>query len=566
MKGNGKTMRENRKLAIGIQDFRSLREQNAYYVDKTQMIEEFLESWYQVTLVTRPRRFGKTLNMSMLAEFLDCTKNSRSLFTDTKISDSYVMQELNSHPVIFLSFLNVKGDTAEELFYQLELVIKEEFEKFLFLTQEESLPDIKKKAFHQIYECLCQTGDSIQKKNCLSHAITELCQILEIFYGKKVYFLLDEYDTPFISANSGGYYHKVRGLLANMLSSALKGNPALEKAMLTGIQRAAKENIFSGLNHLIVCTVKDPEYTDCFGFSETETQNLLNYCNAEFSNEVKHMYDGYLFGNTEVYNPWSITCYAARKKLEPYWVNTGENTMIKQALAQRKEFFFQKYDTLIKTGTVNVHAELSTPYYENPSDSSLWGLFINAGMVTIQEELEDNFYKLRIPNYEVWKAYQELTAFYLQTDENHLSSMLRYLRTEAMEEFAAEYQWIFLHLPSYHDLKDENSCHMMMLGMCAFMHPYYHIDSNREHGTGRSDIRLAAKNPGFPHIILEFKYAEHEKQSLEKLAQEAIAQIKGKKYDTGMQGTVYYVGLAHWGKKVIIKWEKSQKDHCRSSD
>ncbi len=552
-------MKGDRKLAIGVQDFRSLREQNAYYVDKTQMIEEFLESWYQVTLVTRPRRFGKTLNMSMLAEFLDCTKDSRALFIETKISGSHAMQEINNHPVIFLSFLNVKGDTANELLYQLEIVIKEEYEKFLFLIHEESLPEIKKRAFQQVYECLCQTGDEIRKKSCISHAITELCQILEIYYGKKVYFLLDEYDTPFISANSGGYYHEVRGILSNMLSSALKGNRALEKAMLTGIQRAAKENIFSGLNNLIVCTVKDPEYTDCFGFSESEVQNLLQYCNAEFSDGVKNMYDGYQFGSMEVYNPWSVTCYAARKRLEPYWINTSENSIIKQALIQRKEMFFRKYNVLIETGSVNVHAELSTPYYENPSDSSLWGLFINAGMVTIQEELEENFYKLRIPNDEVWKAYQELTAFYLQTDENHLLAMLQYLRTEAMEEFAEEYQWILLHLPSYYDLKDENSYHMMMLGMCAFIQPSYKIDSNREHGMGRSDIMLYAKKPDSPHIIMEFKYAKNKKQNLEKLAQEAITQMKNRSYDTGLSGTVYYIGLAHYGKNVKIKWEKSNQ-------
>ncbi|MCI9174223.1 MAG: AAA family ATPase [Lachnospiraceae bacterium] len=549
-------MKKNNKLAIGIQDFRSLCEQNAYYVDKTQMIEEFLESWYQVTLVTRPRRFGKTLNMSMLAEFLDCTKNSRSLFAETKISCSDAMQELNGHPVIFLSFLNVKGDTAEELLYQLEIVIKEEYEKFLFLTCEEAFPDRKKQSFLQTYSSLCQPGNEIQKRNCISHGITELCQFLESYYGKKVYFLLDEYDTPFISANSGGYYHEVRGILSNMLSSALKGNSSLEKAMLTGIQRAAKENIFSGLNNLIVCTVKDPEYTDCFGFTETETAKLLHFCNAELSESVKNMYDGYQFGSTEVYNPWSVTCYAARKKLEPYWVNTSENILFKQALTQRKEPFFRKYDTLIQKGSVNVHAELSSPYYENPSDSSLWGLFINAGMASIQEELEENFYTLKIPNQEVWKSYQELTAFYLQTDENHLSSMLQHLRTEAIAEFAEEYQLILLNLPSYHDLKNENSYHMMMLGMCAFLHPYYTIDSNREHGMSRSGIMLYAKRPNLAHIILEFKYTNNQNQNLEKLALEAIAQIKNKKYDVETAGNIYYIGLAHCGKNVRIKWER----------
>lgn len=448
--------RRDRRLAIGTQDFRKLRERKAYYVDKTQMVEEFLDSWYEVTLITRPRRFGKTLNMSMLAEFLDCTKNSGDLFADTWVSDSYVMEEMNQHPVIFLSFLNVKGDCPERMLDELSITLKMEYDRYFPIINDGTLPDREKEIFYKNYECFRQKSSIEEKKSCIGHAIAELCQVLEAYYGKKVYLLLDEYDTPFISANDRGYYSEMRDILAEMLTSSLKGNPSLERAVLTGIQRVAKENIFSGLNNLIVCTVKDPEYSDCFGFTEEETAGLLEYCGVEFTEEVRTMYDGYLFGTTEVYNPWSVSCYAARKRLEPYWVNTSENSIIKNAFAQRGESFVQKYNELIEKGTVDTRVDLSVSYYEEPDDASLWGLLLNAGMLTIQERMEEGIYKLRIPNFEVREAFRELTAFYLKLEDGHIFEMLRCLRIEAMEKFAEQYQRILLKLPSYHDLKIGN--------------------------------------------------------------------------------------------------------------
>ena len=552
-----------RRLAIGTQDFRKLRERKAYYVDKTQMVEEFLESWYEVTLITRPRRFGKTLNMSMLAEFLDCTKDSAALFADTRISGSYLMEELNRHPVIFLSFLNVKGDCADRMLDELRITLKQEYERYLPIVNDGSLPDVQKKMFDCNYEHLYKAGITEEKKGCIRRAVAELCQILEVYYGKKIYLLMDEYDTPFITANAKGYYNEISDLLAEMLSSSLKGNPSLERALLTGIQRVAKENIFSGLNNLIVCTAKDPEYSDCFGFTEEETAGLLDYCGVELTEEVRTMYDGYLFGTTKVYNPWSVSCYAARKELEPYWVNTSENSILKNAFEQRGESFAGKYNELIEKGIVEAKVELAVSYYEEPDDASLWGLLLNAGMITVQEKTGDKIYKLRIPNYEVREAFQELTAFYLKVEDGHISDMLRCLRTESMEEFAEWYQRILWKLPSYHDLKSENSYHVMMLGMCAFQYRYYDVKSNRESGAGRSDIILCAKKQELPHMILEFKYTKEETEDLGELALDAIGQIKHKKYDAEMTGTVYFIGLAHFGKNVQVRWEKKEIRSCK---
>lgn len=550
--------RRKRKLAIGVQDFRFLRERKAYYVDKTQMVPEFLDSWYQVTLITRPRRFGKTMNMSMLAEFLDCTKDSAEIFAGTKISRSEWVSEMNQHPVVFLSFLNVKADSASMMAAQLGGALRGEYERYSPIIKDSSLPEEQKDSFNQIYNSLRSPDDDVESRKSIVNSIAVLCQVLEMYYGKKVYLLLDEYDTPFISANSGGYYDEVREMLTGMMRSALKGNLSIEKALLTGIQRVAKENIFSGLNNLVVCTVKDSDYEDCFGFTEEEVRDLLDYCGVPFTGEVKEMYDGYQIGMTDLYNPWSISCYAARRKLESYWVNTGENSIIKNAMEQRDDSFVRDYNTLIEQGKVEVQAELATAYYEKADDASLWGLLINAGMVTIQEQTDEDHFLVRVPNQEVWKAFRELTAFYLRVEEGHIGTMLYDLEAGKMDRFAEDYQGILMKLPSYHDLKSENSYHMMMLGMCAFMQRHYEVSSNRENGGGRGDIVLRGRKPQYPGMILEFKYTKDESQDLEELALEAISQIKDKRYDAGMDGIVYFIGLAHCGKRAEVRWEKKQ--------
>ena len=554
--GSRTSRRMERKLLIGAQDFRFLRERNAYYVDKTQMVEEFLESWYQVTLVTRPRRFGKTLNMSMLAEFLDCTKESEGIFEDTKISRSRWAAEMNRHPVVFLSFLNVKASAPDEILRLLGRAVCSEYRRYYSLISSSALPEEELRQFYEVYSVISSRENAAALKEVIGSSVVVLCNVLELYFGRKVYLLLDEYDTPFISANSGGYYSEVRDVLAGMLSFALKGNPSIEKALLTGIQRVAKENIFSGLNNLVVCTAADADYADCFGFTEKETRELLEYCGGQFTDEVRDMYDGYRIGDCELYNPWSVSCYCARKRPESYWVNTGENSILKNALAQQRSTFAEKYNTLVEEGKITVKAELSTAYYEKPNDASLWGLLINAGMVTIEERKSEEDFTVRVPNQEVWKAFQELTAFYLQVDEYEIGTILGYLKTGDIDKFAEAYRKVLLELPSYHDLKDENSYHMMMLGMCTFLRRDYDVRSNRESGNGRGDILLYTKKPVLPNLVLEFKYTKDHSKDLEELATDAVRQIKEKNYCADMQGETVLIGLAHCGKQAAVTWEK----------
>lgn len=549
--------RAKKKVLIGLQDFRRLRELHAYYVDKTMMIGEFLNSPYQITLITRPRRFGKTMNISMLAEFLDCTKDSKAIFEGTNISRTEWMVELNQCPVIFLSFLNIKSDCSKGLCELIGETVTKEYERYYSLINDSMLSDREKEKFNKIYRALADIRNMESWRICIIESIRTLCEVLSLYYGKNVYLLIDEYDTPFMSANRNGYYSEVRSVLAGFLSTSLKGNPYLERAMLTGIQRVAKENIFSGLNNLTVLTVNDSEYEDCFGFTEEEVRKLLDDFDLELTDEVKEMYDGYRFGNKDIYNPWSVTNYAVRKRLAPYWVNTAENSILKDALRERGTTFEKEYNKLIETGEITTVVSLTTAYYEHQSDASLWGLMVNAGMLTIKENLGDDYYTLRIPNQEVWSAFRELTAFSLQIDEEDMQKLFMELIRGNIDEFAERYQNILLTLPSYHDLQCENSYHMMVLGMCVFQQKNYIIESNRENGNGRADLLMRAKRSGYPNMILEFKYTKDKKEDLDKLAASAVEQMKDKKYDVNLDTPVYYIGLAHCGKQAVIHYQKS---------
>lgn len=293
-----------KKIPIGTKSFSRLVEGNYYFVDKTLMIKEFLDRVTDVTLITRPRRFGKTINMSMMAEFFDITKDSKEIFKGTKIMETPYAAEINQYPTIFISFADAKRD-KETVVSTIRTQIQNQWDKYNF-----------------VFENLKGIDD----------AISFLMERMEDYYGKEVMVFIDEYDTPFVEAHTGGFYDEVRRGLAGLLHNSLKTSTSLKYAMLTGIQRVAKENIFSDLNNLDVYTVIDNDYSEYFGFSIEETKELLEYYDLELNDEVKEMYDGYKMGDKEIYNPWFILNYARRKVLVPYWVNTSANTMLKQAI------------------------------------------------------------------------------------------------------------------------------------------------------------------------------------------------------------------------------------------
>ena len=539
-------------IPLGVVDYETLKNQNYFFIDKSMMIYDFLMRKSTVTLITRPRRFGKTINISMMSSFFDITKDSKEIFKDTKIVETEYISEMNQYPTIFISFANAKNDKWNVV-KEIKLQLRKEYDRYAHVF-EQKMTVFEQNEYESLVQGLMTKNDGILDN--IIDALSFLMERLEKYYHKKVMVFIDEYDTPFIEAHVGGYYEELRGGLSSLLHNALKTSTSLHYAMMTGIQRVAKENIFSDLNNLVVCTVKDPEYSQYFGFTEEETKQTLEYYDLSFNDEVKSMYDGYNFGEHDIYNPWSILNYASRKVLEPYWVNTSSNTMIKKAISSSDEAFERGYEELIRNGKLETTVKMDTSFFEVNNTENLWGLLVNAGYLTLHKtiSIQDSLYIIKIPNQEVQLEFRKLTAYHLKATETDLTVLFNSLKRCKKEDFEDRYRKILLTLPSYHDLKDENSYHMMLLGMCAWLSNEYEVISNREVGKGRCDIILKSKKNQISYI-LEFKYTNDSSVDLKQLAKSAIDQINSRRYDSELSGTVIRIGLAHYQKNVEIEWQ-----------
>lgn len=539
-------------IPLGVVDYETLKNQNYFFIDKSMMIYDFLMRKSTVTLITRPRRFGKTINMSMMSSFFDITKDSKEIFKDTKIVETEYISEMNQYPTIFISFANAKNDKWNVV-KEIKLQLRKEYDRYAHVF-EQKMTVFEQNEYESLVQGLMTKNDGILDN--IIDALSFLMERLEKYYHKKVMVFIDEYDTPFIEAHVGGYYEELRGGLSSLLHNALKTSTSLHYAMMTGIQRVAKENIFSDLNNLVVCTVKDPEYSKYFGFTEEETKQTLEYYDLSLNDEVKSMYDGYHFGEHDIYNPWSILNYASRKVLEPYWVNTSSNTMIKKAISSSDEVFERGYEELIRNGKLETTVKMDTSFFEVNNTENLWGLLVNAGYLTLHKtiSIQDSLYIIKIPNQEVQLEFRKLTAYHLKATETDLTVLFNSLKRCRKEDFEDRYRKILLTLPSYHDLKDENSYHMMVLGMCAWLSNEYEVISNREAGKGRCDIILKSKKNQISYI-LEFKYTNDSSVDLKQLEKSAIDQINSRRYDSDLSGTVIRIGLAHYQKNVEIEWQ-----------
>lgn len=539
-------------IPLGVVDYETLKNQNYFFIDKSMMIYDFLMRKSTVTLITRPRRFGKTINISMMSSFFDITKDSKEIFKDTKIVETEYISEMNQYPTIFISFANAKNDKWNVV-KEIKLQLRKEYDRYAHVF-EQKMTVFEQNEYESLVQGLMTKNDGILDN--IIDALSFLMERLEKYYHKKVMVFIDEYDTPFIEAHVGGYYEELRGGLSSLLHNALKTSTSLHYAMMTGIQRVAKENIFSDLNNLVVCTVKDPEYSQYFGFTEEETKQTLEYYDLSLNDEVKSMYDGYHFGEHDIYNPWSILNYASRKVLEPYWVSTSSNTMIKKAISSSDEAFERGYEELIRNGKLETTVKMDTSFFEVNNTENLWGLLVNAGYLTLHKtiSIQDSLYIIKIPNQEVQLEFRKLTAYHLKATETDLTVLFNSLKRCKKEDFEDRYRKILLTLPSYHDLKDENSYHMMLLGMCAWLSNEYEVISNREVGKGRCDIILKSKKNQISYI-LEFKYTNDSSVDLKQLAKSAIDQINSRRYDSELSGTVIRIGLAHYQKNVEIEWQ-----------
>ena len=539
-------------IPLGVVDYETLKNQNYFFIDKSMMIYDFLMRKSTVTLITRPRRFGKTINISMMSSFFDITKDSKEIFKDTKIVETEYISEMNQYPTIFISFANAKNDKWNVV-KEIKLQLRKEYDRYAHVF-EQKMTVFEQNEYESLVQGLMTKNDGLLDN--IIDALSFLMEQLEKYYHKKVMVFIDEYDTPFIEAHVGGYYEELRGGLSSLLHNALKTSTSLYYAMMTGIQRVGKENIFSDLNNLVVCTVKDPEYSQYFGFTEEETKQTLEYYDLSLNDEVKSMYDGYHFGEHDIYNPWSILNYASRKVLEPYWVNTSSNTMIKKAISYSDEAFERGYEELIRNGELETTVKMDTSFFEVNNTENLWGLLVNAGYLTLHKtiSIQDSLYIIKIPNQEVQLEFRKLTAYHLKATETDLTVLFNSLKRCQIEDFEDRYRKILLTLPSYHDLKDENSYHMMLLGMCAWLSSEYEVISNREVGKGRCDIILKSKKNQISYI-LEFKYTNDSSVDLKQLAKSAIDQINSRRYDSELSGTVIRIGLAHYQKNVEIEWQ-----------
>ena len=530
---------EGRKtLPIGTDDFRRLRENNAYYVDKTLMIKDFLEMRDEVALVARPRRFGKTLNMTMLREFFDITKDSRELFEGLAIMETEYADQINSRPVIYFTFKDCKGATADELMFLVKRNLYQEYLRYEKLLRDK----VDKDSFEtrDFYAMIDVLRNSQANYGQYSFSIQLLTQFVKNGYGIAPILLIDEYDQPIMSSYEYGYHEKLGQFFSNLYGSAMKGNSALGQALLTGVQRVAKESIFSQFNNARVYTALHKTYALYFGLTAEETEKLLADYGLKLDEKVRKKYDGYRFGDIEMYNPWSILNYADLGSLDNYWINTSSNYLVKKALQTADRRFWEKFEQLISGKEIAVWITLETSYIERDSNYSLWGLLVNSGYLTALRGVDENTAVVKIPNDEVMSEFQMLIAEISGIDGLDLKQMMSCLLNKDMKLFLELYQEIVLSCTSYMDAR-ENAYHMLFLGMCITLRGSYKVTSNLETGYGRSDITLQSLSPKNINVIVEFKQGE----DIAQLKEQALQQILDNQYYTGLSGEVLCVGIAH---------------------
>jgi len=544
-------MRDKKPLPIGIDDFKTIIEEDYYYVDKTKMIETLLDDGAKVTLFTRPRRFGKTLNMSMLNYFFNLKnkEENRKLFENLYISKSKYMSQQGKYPVIYLSFKDIKALNWEKCYYLTRRLIGYLYNEFEFLRERLNKKDLSD--FDKVW--LDEEGADWE------NSLKNLLRYLYEYHNKKVVVLIDEYDTPIVSGYNNGYKKEVLDLYRSLYSTVLKSNTHLQFSIMTGILRIAKEGIFSGLNNLKVNNIFSEKYSEYYGMTEEEVLEGLKYYNLEYEiNDVKDWYDGYQFGNTEVYNPWSIINFLKNGKLKPYWQGTAGNETINELLDRGNKEIFDDLEKLFRKETVYKKIRDFTEFTADINE--IWELFLYSGYLTTSGKQKDREYPLRIPNREIMEFFEDRFIDRFTGNYQKFSDTIRYLRAGNIEKFGEGLQNEVLSSLSYFDTdKDEKYYKVFLIGIfVALMNDYRRL-SERESGHGRADLILEPKKKENPGYIFEFKVANSEEE-LESYAEEGFEQIKEKKYDTELinRGVteITYIGLAFYKKKLKMKYEK----------
>ena len=543
-------MRDKKPLPIGIDDFKTIIEEDYYYADKTKMIESLLDDGAGVTLFTRPRRFGKTLNMSMLNYFFNLKKKeeNRKLFENLYISKSKYMNQQGEYPVIYLSFKDIKALNWEKCYFMTKRLITYLYNEFEFLREKLNKKDLSD--FDKVW--LDEEGADWE------NSLKNLLRYLYEYYNKKVVVLIDEYDTPIVSGYNNGYKKEVFDLYRSLYSTVLKSNAHLQFSVMTGILRIAKEGIFSGLNNLQVYNIFEKNFSEYYGLTEEEVLEGLKYYNLEYEiNDVKDWYDGYQFGNTEVYNPWSIINFLKNGKLKAYWQGTAGNETINELLDRGNRELLDDLEKLFRKETVYKKIRDFTEFTADINE--IWEMFLYSGYLTTSGEQNDREHPLRIPNREIMEFFEDRFIDRFTGNYQKFSDTIRYLRAGNIEKFGEGLQDEILSSLSYFDTdKDEKYYKVFLIGIFVALMNNYRRLSERESGYGRADLILEPKKKENPGYIFEFKVANSEEE-LESYAEEGFEQIEEKKYDIELinRGVteIIYIGLAFYKKKLKMKYE-----------
>ena len=538
-------------IGIGIEDFKQMIREDCYYFDKTNYIEELLKDRTMIRLFTRPRRFGKTLNMTTLKYFFDVrnAEENRKLFKDLYIEKSEYFKEQGQYPTIFITLKDTKKNNWEECYSKIKIILRDLYEEHSYIKDKLSINEKEE------YDKILFKKDDAEYDN----ALLNLTKYLYNYYQKKVVLLIDEYDSPLITANQFGYYKEAINFFRDFLSSALKTNSNLKMGVLTGIVQVAKEGIFSGLNNVITYNILGNDFETFFGLSEEEVENSLKYFELEYEiEEVKKWYDGYKFGNSEVYNPWSIINYLRTKELQAYWVNTSDNALIYDSLKNSTVDVFNNLQTLFEGKEIKKEISPFFTFEELSKFDGIWQLMVYNGYLKINEKLSNDEYMIKIPNYEIQTFFKKGFIDKFLVSGNYFNPMMDALLDGDIEEFERRLQNIFLVNTSFYDLKGEKVYHSLFLGMLIWLRDKYEVKSNGERGHGRYDAMLIPLDKIKPAYIFEFKVSKTIK-GLTAKAEEALEQIKEKQYHAGLKekgiSKIYKIGIAFKGKNVKVKYE-----------
>ena len=543
-----------KRIGIGLSDFKELIEEDFYYFDKTKFIDEIVKDGAKVKLFTRPRRFGKTLNMSMLKYFFDVEKKEENgkLFKDLYIEKTESFKEQGQYPVIFLSLKDLKAATWEIMEKDIKSTVASLFLEYEDLYYE--LGEFDKPLFKKI----ATKEEGIEN---LKEALKVLVKILYKKYNQKVVVLIDEYDSPLASAYINGYYKKAKDFFKTFYSTVLKDNNYLQMGVLTGIIRVIKAGIFSDLNNLRTYTILSDDYTDSYGLTEEEVEKSLNnYGIGQEISKVKDWYDGYKFGDSEVYNPWSILNFLQDKELRAYWVDTSGNDLINNVLKMKNKNIITALERLFNGEGLRQNLSGTSDLSKILSNDEIWELLLFSGYLTIEEKIDQDNYILRLPNKEVKSLFRKTFIETYIARGSKLSFLMESLVENKIEDYEENLQEILLTSVSYNDTKKGNEAfyHGLIMGMGLYLEGEYITKSNIESGLGRYDFLIEPKNKSKRAFIMEFKSTDSV-EKLEEVSKEALKQIIDKKYDISLKQNgikeITFIGIAFCGKQIKISYK-----------